>query len=198
MLVVDDTIVSDDVVDCSFSCNIACCKGACCVEGDSGAPLDDDEVPLLQDILPQVLPYMSPKGVEAVNRQGVAVCDKDGDIGTPLVDGKECAFVTFDNNGVALCAIQQAYLDGVVSFPKPVSCHLYPIRVQNYGKFRAVNYHQWNVCRPAKFACRQCLSADKCSLSSNIPLYIYLKEPLIRKFGKQWYDNLLSEIALRH
>ena len=172
MIVVGNTIVSDDIADQRFGCDLAKCKGACCVEGDSGAPLLEEEVAKLEAVLPEALPYMTDEGRAAVERYGVAVRDKDGDLGTTLIDGGACAFITYGADGCALCALQRFY--------KPLSCHLYPIRVEDYGEFTAVNYHQWDICR--------------CARGHGEPLYIALKEPLIRRFGQQWYDELLSEI----
>lgn len=192
MLIVKDCIVSDHLADLRFACDLAKCKGACCVEGDSGAPLREEEVAVLERVLPAVLPYMSEKGREAVKQQGVAVRDKDGDLGTPLVDGRECAFTVWDDDGTALCAIEKAYRDPRsqfpaldAPFPKPVSCHLYPVRVEEYGDFTAVNYHEWEVCR--------CAVAKDNTMRK--PLYEYLKESLIRRFGQEWYDELTAEFG---
>ena len=193
MLIVKDCIVSDHLADLCFACDLAKCKGACCVEGDSGAPLREEEVAELEKVLPAVLPHMTERGREVVGRVGVAVRDKDGDLGTPLVDGKECAFVTWTPDGTALCAIEKAYRDGfdrrqpTLNFIKPVSCHLYPVRVEEYGDFTAVNYHEWEVCRCA-------VAKDN---PNRKPLYEYLKEPLIRRFGQEWYDELLQEVKLK-
>jgi hypothetical protein len=145
------------------------------VEGDSGAPLLEEEVAKLERVLPEVLPQLTPEGRAAVEAQGVAVRDKDGDLGTPLVDGGACAYITYGDNGCALCALQGLY--------KPMSCHLYPIRVENYGEFTAVNYHQWDICLAAK--------------GKGEPLYVYLKEPLVRRFGQEWYDELIEQINQR-
>lgn len=189
MIIVQNSIVSDDVADRRFCCDLGCCKGACCVDGDSGAPLLEDEVAKLEAVLPQVLPLMTDEGRAAVATQGVAVRDKDGDLGTPLIDGGACAYITHGDDGATLCAIEKAYRQQatlpspISTFPKPVSCHLYPIRVEDFGEFTAVNYHQWDICHCAK---------DK-----GDPLYIYLKEPLIRRFGQEWYDELLEQIKLR-
>ncbi|MBP3763244.1 MAG: DUF3109 family protein [Bacteroidales bacterium] len=183
MIVVKNSIVSDDVADQCFGCDLACCKGACCVEGDSGAPLLEEEVAVLETVLPEVKPYMTEEGLRAVECQGVAVRDKDGDLGTPLIAGGACAYITYAD-GCTLCAIEKACRDGRIGFLKPVSCHLYPIRVEDYGEFTAVNYHRWDICRPAK--------------GQGEPLYKYLKEPLIRRFGAEWYDELLHEISNRN
>ncbi len=190
MIVVKNSIVSDDVADQRFCCDCTVCRGACCVDGDSGAPLLEEEVPILEAILPEVRPYMTAEGIATVERQGVAVRDKDGDLGTPLIAGGACAYITYDGD-LALCAIEKAFRANNFQFsifnfqfPKPVSCHLYPIRVEDYGEFTAVNYHRWDICR--------------CAHGHGDPLYIYLKEPLVRRFGQEWYDELLQEISNRH
>lgn len=197
MIIVGNTIVSDDIADQHFGCDLACCKGACCVDGDSGAPLLEEEVSILEAMMPDVLPLLTPEGREAVEKQGVAVRDGDGDLGTPLIDGGACAY-TIQEDGLTLCAIEKLFRTKTpdsqlltpnsslptLNFPKPVSCHLYPIRVEDYGEFTAVNYHQWDICR--------------CAKGKGEPLYIYLKEPLIRRFGQEWYDELLQEINNRN
>ena len=175
MIVVGNSIVSDDIADRCFGCDLSCCKGACCVDGDSGAPLLEEEVAKIEAVLPEVLPLMTAEGRAAVEAQGVAVRDKDGDLGTPLIEGGACAYVTYGPDGCAWCALQGLY--------KPVSCHLYPIRVEDYGEFTAVNYHQWDICR--------------CARGKGEPLYKYLKEPLVRRFGNEWYEELLEQINLR-
>jgi hypothetical protein len=191
MIIVKNSIVSDDVADRRFGCDLGCCKGACCVEGDSGAPLLEEEVPLLEAVLPDVLPLLTDQGRAAIEAQGVAVRDKEGDLGTPLIGGGECAYVTRSEDGCTLCAIEKAYREAAEEsplrkhrFPKPVSCHLYPIRVDDYGEFTAVNYHRWDICRPAE--------------GHGEPLYQYLREPLIRRFGEDWYEELLEQITLNN
>lgn len=172
MIIVQNSIISDDIADQCFCCDLACCKGACCVDGDSGAPLRDDEVDKIQAVLDRALPLMTEAGRAVVRTQGVAVRDKDGDLGTPLIDGGACAFVTYGPGGCTFCALQSLY--------KPVSCHLYPIRVEDYGEFTAVNYHKWDICR--------------CARGKGEPLYRYLKVPLVRRFGQEWYDQLVEQI----
>lgn len=184
MIIVQSAIVSDDIADRCFSCALQRCKGACCVEGDSGAPLEADEVAILREALPVVRPYMTEHGRAAVDAVGVSVVDAEGDLGTPLVNGRECAFVCWGDDGCAYCAIERAFLDGKTSFRKPVSCHLYPLRIENYGTFQAVNYHRWDICH----------CAVEEGNSQGVPLYRYLKEPLIRKFGTAWYDELVQQI----
>lgn len=188
MIVVGDCIVSDDIADRCFGCDLARCKGQCCVEGDFGAPLEEAEVAEIRRLYPAIKPYMVAAGIAAIERFGVSVPDYTDSPCTPLVDGRECAFVTWDENGTALCAIEKAFRDGKIPFKKPVSCHLYPIRIDDYGSFQTVNYHQWDVCHQP--------SANNCQSGcpSAIPLYRYLKEPLVRKFGEAWYDELVDRI----
>lgn len=184
MIIVKSAIVSDDIADRCFCCDLAKCKGQCCIEGDSGAPLEKEEAELMETLLEAIKPYMTAEGREAVEKDGVWAIDSDGDLGTTLVNGRECAFVCWGEDGTAYCAIERAYLDGKIEFRKPVSCHLYPIRVENYGSFEAVNYHRWEICQ----------SAVECGRHIGEPLYKYLKEPLIRKFGEEWYEELARQI----
>ena len=182
MIEIEDTIVSLDIVEDYFLCDLARCKGACCVEGDSGAPLEKEELAKLEAVLPEVWNDLSPKAQEIIKRQGVAYIDTEGDIVTSIVDGKDCVFTCYDAEGTCKCAIEKAYREGRVDFYKPVSCHLYPIRVTQYRDFRAVNYHKWSVCKPAMILGKK----------ENLRIYKFLKEPLIRKFGESWYQPLHS------
>ena len=183
MLQIDDTLISLDVLEEFFHCDLNACKGYCCVEGDAGAPLEKDEFEKLKQILPDVWADLSPQAQAVINEQGVGYIDWDGEIVTSIVDGKDCVFTCYDENNTCKCSIEKAYKEGRVDFCKPVSCHLYPIRVQQYNDFRAVNYHRWEVCKPARIV----------GASSNVKVYQFLKEPLIRKFGEDWYKEL--EIA---
>jgi len=180
MLQIDGAILSFDILEKRFACDLKKCKGACCVLGDSGAPLEESEVNSLNELYPKIKPYMREEGIAAVEAQGTFVIDSDGDKVTPLVDNKECAFVIFENK-IAKCAIEKAYFDGAITFRKPISCHLYPIRVTKYSDFEALNYHRWEVCKDAGVAGQK----------ENIPLYIYLKDSLTRKFGEDWYKQLV-------
>ena len=180
MIEIEDTIVSLDIVEDYFLCDLARCKGACCVEGDSGAPLEKEELAKLEAVLPEVWNDLSHKAQEIIKRQGVAYIDTEGDIVTSIVDGKDCVFTCYDAEGTCKCAIEKAYREGRVDFYKPVSCHLYPIRVTQYRDFRAVNYHKWSVCKPAMILGKK----------ENLRIYKFLKEPLIRKFGESWYQAL--------
>ena len=181
MIAINQTIISEDIFDKKFVCDLNACKGECCVAGDSGAPLDKDELKILDKIYPVVKPYMNEKGIAAIERQGTYVLDSDGDYTTPLVsDGAECAYVFFDENNVAKCAIEQSYLEGKVDWKKPISCHLYPIRISKFKDYDAINYNSWHICKPA----------CECGEQLNVPVYKFLKEPLIRKYGNAWYEEL--------
>lgn len=180
MLQIGEILVSDDVIEKEFVCNLDKCKGACCVEGDYGAPLDEDELEILKEIYPVVKPYLSRDGIKAIERQGTHVLDEDGDLSTPTIKGRECAYAIYDEKNVLKCGIEQAYLDGKIAWKKPISCHLYPIRITKKKNFEALNYHKWNICSAA------------CTLGKElkVPVYRFLKDPLIRKYGKAWYDEL--------
>lgn len=181
MLQIQDTLVSDEVILESFVCDLSRCHGACCVEGDCGAPVEESEKRLLEDLLPRIEPYMRPEGIEAVRLQGAWTDDPyDHAPSTPLVNGRECVYLTFSADGTALCAIEQACRDGRIAFQKPISCHLYPIRLSRILSFTALNYHRWDICR------------DACALGRKlgVPVYKFLREPLIRRFGQAWYDEL--------
>lgn len=180
MIQIDDTLVSLDVIEQHFLCDLSHCKGECCVEGDSGAPLEKEEEEELKKALPEVWNDLSPEAQAVIEKQGVAYTDSDGDLVTSIVGNKDCVFTCYDTDGTCKCAIEKAYREGRVSFYKPVSCHLYPIRITKYDTFQAVNYHRWNVCRAAEILGRK----------ENVPVYKFLKEPLIRKFGKEWYEAL--------
>ena len=184
MLQIDNAILSFDILETKFACDIKKCKGACCILGDSGAPLENCEVDLLESLHAQIRPFMRKEGIEAVELHGTSVIDSDGDKVTPLVNNKECAYVIFEE-GIAKCAIERAYESKVISFRKPISCHLYPIRITKYSSFEALNYHKWDICKPAL----------KNGIKMDIPLYIYLEESLTRKFGNDWYQQLQLNAA---
>jgi len=187
MIAIDDTLISEDLFDKKFVCDLNACKGACCVAGDSGAPLDKDELPKLEAVLEAVKPYMVKKGIKAIEKHGAYVIDSDGDYTTTLVSDKaECAFVYFDDKKIAKCAIEKAYEEGKIKWKKPISCHLYPIRISHHKGYEAVNYNKWDVCEPA------CV----CGKKLDVPVYKFLKEPLIRKYGKEWFKQLEKSAAL--
>lgn len=180
MVQIDDTIISLDVFDAKFICDLDKCKGDCCVEGESGAPLEDDEVAKLEAVLPIVWDDLSEEAKAVIDAQGVAYEDMDGDMVTSIVNGKDCVFTCYDASGMCKCAIEKAYREGKVDFYKPISCHLYPIRLEKYREFTAVNYHRWSVCKAAEILGQK----------EGLPVYKFLKEPLIRKFGSEWYEQL--------
>lgn len=179
MFQIGNTIVSDEIIENEFVCNLSACKGQCCIDGDAGAPLLTDELDILDKIYDTVKPYLRPEGIQAIEEQGKWVIGEDGEHETPLVNGSECAYVIFDGDTV-LCGIEQAYNEGLIDYKKPISCHLYPIRIKEYSQFSAVNYHRWHICD------------DACTLGKEleVPVYKFLKAPLIRKYGEDWYNEL--------
>lgn len=179
MLEIGRAIVSLDILEKQFLCDLLKCKGACCVEGDSGAPVTKEEVQAIEEAYPQFKEYISEAHREEIQKQGFAVVDFEGDLVTPLFNSRQCVY-TYEENGILKCGIEKAYLEGKTTFRKPVSCHLFPIRITEYKRFDAVNYQQIDICKPAR----------KCGKSEKLPLYVFLKEPLIRKYGAEWYEQL--------
>ena len=174
------TIVSEDIIEKDFVCNLSACKGACCIDGDAGAPLTEDETKILKDIYPKVKPFLREEGIQVIEEHGTHIITAFGDLETPLIEGADCAYVIYDDNKTALCGIEEAYNKGEISWKKPISCHLYPIRVKEYSEFSAVNYNRWDICD------------DACTLGKElqVPVYKFVKEALIRKFGANWYKEL--------
>ncbi len=174
------TIVSEDIIAKDFVCNLNACKGACCIEGEAGAPVTEEEVTILKEIYLKVKPFLRPEGIAAIEKQGTHIKTDLDELETPLVDGRECAYVTFTDKGIASCGIEDAFNAGSIDFRKPISCHLYPVRVQDYSEFAAVNYHRWPICD------------DACTLGKElqVPVYKFVKTALIRKFGENWYAEL--------
>ncbi|WP_339700723.1 DUF3109 family protein [uncultured Marixanthomonas sp.] len=173
-------IISEDIIEKEFVCNLSACKGACCIEGEAGAPVTEEETKILKEIYPKVKPFLRPEGIQAIEAQGTFIKSPQADLETPLVNGKECAYVTFTENGTASCGIEDAYNAGEVDFRKPISCHLYPVRIQDYSEFSAINYHRWPICD------------DACTLGKElqVPIYKFVKDALIRKYGEDWYAEL--------
>ncbi|MFS0488887.1 DUF3109 family protein [Leadbetterella byssophila] len=184
MILIDETVISDDIAQKFFVCNLEKCKGACCVEGDLGAPLEESELPVLEEIYEKVKPYLSPEGIQAIEEQGKYIKDWEGDYSTTTINDKECAYAIYDENQILKCGIEQAYLDGKIDFKKPISCHLYPIRITKYDNFHALNYDRWSIC------------SDACTFGEQlgVEVYKFLKEPLIRAYGEEWYEQLCKEI----
>ena len=174
------TIISEDLLDKDFVCNLSACKGECCIAGEAGAPVTEEEVSILKEIYPKVKPFLRAEGIAAIEEQGTHIVSPLDELETPLVQGKECAYVTFKEGGIASCGIEDAYNAGEITFRKPISCHLYPVRIQDYSEFAAVNYHKWPICD------------DACTLGAElkVPVYRFVKDALIRRFGPDWYAEL--------
>lgn len=174
------TLVSEEIIKADFVCNLNACKGACCVDGDGGAPLEKGEIKILNDIYPKIKPFLRQEGIDAIEQQGVFVKTTNGELETPLIDKADCAYVIYGKNKTALCGIEEAYNKGEISWKKPISCHLYPVRIKDYTQFSAVNYHKWYICD------------DACAYGKElqIPVYKFVKDALIRKFGENWYLEL--------
>lgn len=177
---IDDKLISTEIFDRKFVCDLNACKGACCVEGDQGAPLTMEEIDILEDIYADVKPFMRPEGIAEVEKNGVFYMDPWNEPATTLVNNQECAFVYFDDQNITKCAIEQAFLAGKVTWKKPISCHLYPIRLKKIGEEIALNYDEWSICKPA------CACGEKL----DVPVYKFLKEPIIRAFGESFYSDL--------
>ncbi len=181
LIEVHDKIVSTQIFERKFVCDLTACKGACCVHGDAGAPLTMEEASILEDDLDKIIPFMREEGIAEVRKTGVFYIDQENDIATTLVNAQECAFVYFDDAGITKCAIEKANKEGKTEFKKPISCHLYPIRVKEFKDFTALNYNEWNICEPA------CACGEKL----DVPVFRFLKEPIIRAFGEKFFDELV-------
>ncbi len=179
MIEIKDTVVTLDLFREQFCCDLGACKGACCIEGDAGAPVKLEEVTQLEEAAEIVWDELSPKAQEVIKAQGVVYTDQDGDIVTSIVDNKDCVFTCYDDKGCCYCAIDKAFREGRCKFQKPISCHLYPIRLSRMGSYTAVNYHRWDVCKAATLLGKKL----------NLPVYKFLKEPLIKAFGQEWWDE---------
>ena len=180
MFIIQDTLVSLDILEKEFCCDLDTCKGCCCIEGDAGAPLEDDEEQKIQQILPLLLPDMTPEARLVVETQGISYIDPSGERVTSIVNDKDCVFARTDHNGWCYCLIEKAYRAGRIDFKKPISCHLYPIRLSRVGDTVGLEYHRWDICHCARKKGKQL----------HLPIYVFLKEPLIRRFGQAWYDEV--------
>lgn len=180
MFQIQNTLVSEEILEEAFVCDLNACKGACCVLGDAGAPLEQDELIRIEDSLDAVKPYLNANSLKTLEELGPFEKDVDGEFVTTLNDGKECVFTIFDEDGKASCGIEQAHLDGKTDFQKPISCHLYPIRVNRLKHYDALNYHRWEICSAA------------CELgkSLKVKVFQFLKTPLIKKYGQEWFNEL--------
>jgi Protein of unknown function (DUF3109) len=189
MLVVDNLIVSEEIFEKQFVCNLSKCKGECCVAGDSGAPVKNEELQSLEAEFNNYKDYLTKEGIQSIEKNGFSVYDKeDMTHKTTLIEGGPCAYINYDKKGIAICGIERAYLDGKTSYRKPISCHLYPIRVSSVGELTAVNYEEWDIC------------ADACTLGKElkVPVYKFLKEPLIRAYGEEVYSTLDAYFTQNH
>ena len=180
MFLIQNTLVSLDVLEKEFCCDLDKCRGCCCIEGDAGAPISEEEVAQVEQILPLLLPEMTKEAREIVEKQGISYLDPSGERVTSIVNDKDCIFARTDHNGWCYCLIEKAYNAGKIGFKKPISCHLYPIRLTKVGDYTGVEYHRWDICHCAR----------QLGKKNHIPLYQFLREPLIRRFGEAWYAEL--------
>lgn len=180
MFRIGKTLVSEDIIENNFHCNISKCKGACCVEGVAGAPLQKNEAELLAQNFDKISKYLSPRAKKVINSKGSFLTIKDNKLETPLVDSKACVYVHYEDNGTLSCGIEKGYTKKEITFNKPISCRLYPIRIKEYSEFTAVNYHHWSIC------------SDACILGEELkkPVFEFVKEALVKKFGKKWFLEL--------
>lgn len=181
MLEIQNTLISLDLIERFFCCDLDACLGACCIEGDAGAPITTAEKEKIEEVLPTVYADLLPAARQEIDERGVSYIDEEGDLVTTIVNGRDCVFTCYDKGGKCLCALERAYREGKTDFRKPVSCHLYPVRITEYPSFTAVNFHRWKICRPAESLGRKL----------KIRAYQFLREPLIARFGKEWYDELV-------
>lgn len=183
MIIVQDMLVSDELIEEQFLCNLKACKGACCWEGDAGAPLEQSELATLERIFEDIKPFLTPRGIAEIKRQGAYYFDpEDNEPATTLIDGGPCAYINYTPEGIAQCGIEQAWKAGATDFRKPISCQLYPIRVEKNEEagFEALNYHRWEICSAA-------CDAGK---AAKLPVYQFLKDAIIRKYGEDFYEEL--------
>lgn len=180
MIEIGKTIISLDVLESKFCCDLDQCKGACCVDGDSGAPLIPEEAETIERLYPIFQEYLSEENRAEITRQGFSLIDHDGDLVTPIIGKNECVYTFVNEKGITLCAIEKAYLEKNTDFRKPISCHLFPIRITEYKRFDGVNYERLKICKPGR----------ACGKINDLPLWKCLREPLIRKYGEAWYEEL--------
>lgn len=186
MLAIDNTIISDDLYQVRFMCHLHRCMGNCCVNGDAGAPLEQEEISLIEDYLDHIREFMTEEGLLTIENNGVFDYDIQGNFVTPLVNDGECAFTNFEN-GIAFCSIERAHERKSIPLKKPISCHLYPVRITSFRDFEAINFHKWSICKPA----------FRKGKKDGIPLYRFLEKALIRRFGKDWYGKLEALVKER-
>lgn len=180
MLKIGNTLVSLDMVEKYFCCDLDACLGACCIEGDAGAPLNEEEDRRLKELYEEIKPWLTPREAEVIATEGTSYRDPEGELVTQLVEGGACAYTCIEKGGLCLCALEKARRAGNERLFKPISCSLYPARIKEYDTFTAVNYDRWKICRPA----------ETLGKKKGIRVYEFLREPLVRRFGQQWYDEL--------
>ncbi len=180
MFQIDDKLISEQLFEKKFICDLPSCKGACCVEGDSGAPLNDGEIVILKEIYPAIEKYLTIAAKKIIKKHGLSRIDGDGDTVTPLINNRECVYAYHDEEGVLKCAIEKAFLNGKINFRKPISCYLFPIRIKEYKDFTAINYEEEKICKPAL------ILGEKLG----IPVFRFLKEPIIQHFGETFFEDL--------
>ncbi|MCM1337615.1 MAG: DUF3109 family protein [Candidatus Amulumruptor caecigallinarius] len=180
MLQIQDTLVSLDLAERFFCCDLDACRGECCIEGDAGAPITREEFDRLKELVSEVKDDLLPLAREEIEHRGVGYIDEEGDLVTSIIDGRNCVFTCYAPGGKCICALEKAFREGRTDFRKPISCYLYPLRITEYPTFTAVNYHRWKICRPA----------EKLGRKLGLRLYQFLKEPLTERFGQEWYDEL--------
>lgn len=180
MLEIQNTLVSLDLIERFFCCDLDKCLGQCCVEGDAGAPITETERDEIERVTPKVYDELLPAAQRRIDEAGTSYVDVEGDLVTQIVDGRDCVFTCYAPGGKCQCALERAYRDGKTSFRKPISCALYPVRIKEYPTFTAVNFHRWNICK----------SAEVLGRKLGLRAYVFLKEPLIARFGQEWYDEL--------
>lgn len=182
MLQIKNTLISLDLVERYFCCDLDSCLGECCIDGDAGAPITEDERRKLEEVLPAVIDDLLPAARREIEENGVAYVDCEGDLVTSIVDGRNCVFTTYGPGGMCMCALEKAWREGRIDFMKPMSCHLYPVRIREYDGFTAVNFHRWKICKCAEILGRK----------NGIRAYRFLEGPLVRRFGREWYDELVE------
>lgn len=182
MIKIGDSLVSLDVIEKFFCCDLDACRGECCIAGDAGAPLSEEEDRKLKELMAEIVPHLTPKAAAAIEKEGASYRDPEGDLVTQLIDGAACVYTCMEKEGLCLCALEKARRAGNEKIFKPISCSLYPIRIKDYGTFKAVNYDRWKICRPAEALGRK----------KGMRVYEFLREPLIRRFGEEWYAELAA------
>lgn len=186
-LINENTLVTLDVVERFFSCDLDSCLGQCCIDGDAGAPLTSTEEEKIKEILPLIWEDLLPRAKQEIEQNGISYLDPEGELVTQILDNSNCVFSCYAPGGMCICAIEKAYREGKIDFMKPISCALYPLRLKTLSNGSvAVNYHRWKICK----------SAEVMGRSKGIRVYQFLKEPLIRRFGQEWYNELVANCEL--